>query len=711
MGTAVFATAGIGPWFIKNARSTSGELKLFTWPDYSKPEVINAFEKETGIKVKVTNYSSNQECMNKLRAARATGFDIAQPSLTEYELHMEYDLYQEIDEKKSQIWITWNRPGLYRHAQNIGTNFKLLDLLIMGQDVEIVDVSMKFGSVHALHSISVHIRAGEFFSFLGPSGCGKTTLLRLISGFMEPTKGQIRIHGVNMQGVGPNKRPTAMIFQNLALFPLMNVAENIGFGLEVRGVSRKKRMKKIEELLELVELPGASYSRISDLSGGQKQRVAIARALAVEPAVLLLDEPLSALDLKLRKHMRAELRKIQRCTGVTFIYITHDQGEALTMSDRVGVMSMGRLEQVAEPDVIYNSPSSSFVASFVGETNMIPGTVTSTDSDIALVKCSLGNIFCINPHQLSSEDQVTVFLRPETIFITNGSQRPGNTIFCKILSSNFEGSYVNVRLLAHGGQNLILRVNNDGTCPKIEAGQEIHISFKPQSALLLPSLKTESNKTIWSSIIVTATTLALCYPISFYLAQMVKKSRIGWMMIALIIPYWINELLRIFAWQLILSDAGILNHLMIAAGLLSEPINFRAGNSAVIIGMIYAYIIFMVFPLYNVMENLDRNQIDAARDLGGGWFSIHYKVVIPHAKPGIAVGCIMTFMLAAGSIAAPQLLGSPSSFWFTEIIYTNFETANWNQGAAYAAVLAGLCLAFVFLMLKVFNVSLKDLAG
>lgn len=218
-------------------------------------------------------------------------------------------------------------------------------------------------------------------------------------------------------------------------------------------------------------------------------------------------------------------------------------------------------------------------------------------------------------------------------------------------------------------------------------------------------------KTIWSSIIVTATTLALCYPISFYLAQMVKKSRIGWMMIALIIPYWINELLRIFAWQLILSDAGILNHLMIAAGLLSEPINFRAGNSAVIIGMIYAYIIFMVFPLYNVMENLDRNQIDAARDLGGGWFSIHYKVVIPHAKPGIAVGCIMTFMLAAGSIAAPQLLGSPSSFWFTEIIYTNFETANWNQGAAYAAVLAGLCLAFVFLMLKVFNVSLKDLAG
>jgi spermidine/putrescine transport system permease protein len=217
-------------------------------------------------------------------------------------------------------------------------------------------------------------------------------------------------------------------------------------------------------------------------------------------------------------------------------------------------------------------------------------------------------------------------------------------------------------------------------------------------------------KTIWSSLIVTTVALTLCYPISFYMAKVAKGVWTGWLMIGLIIPYWINELLRLFAWQLILADAGIINKFLMALGVIAEPVNFRAGNGAVIVGMAYAYVLFMVFPLYNAMESLDRNQLDAARDLGASWFRIHRRIVIPYAKPGIAVGCIMTFMLAAGSIAAPQLLGSPSSFWFTEIIYTNFETANWNQGAAYAIVLAGLCLVFIFLMLKLFKVNLKELA-
>jgi spermidine/putrescine transport system permease protein len=217
-------------------------------------------------------------------------------------------------------------------------------------------------------------------------------------------------------------------------------------------------------------------------------------------------------------------------------------------------------------------------------------------------------------------------------------------------------------------------------------------------------------KTIWSSVIVTTVALSICYPISFYLAKVARGARFSWILMGLIVPYWINELLRIFAWQLILADTGILNKMLLTIGIIAEPLNFRAGNGAVVMGMAYAYILFMVFPLYNAMESLDRNQIDAARDLGSSWLRIHRRVVIPHAKPGIAVGCIMTFMLAAGSIAAPQLLGSPSSFWFTQIIYTNFETANWNQGAAYAMVLAVLCLVFVFLMLKLFRVGLKELA-
>ena len=216
-------------------------------------------------------------------------------------------------------------------------------------------------------------------------------------------------------------------------------------------------------------------------------------------------------------------------------------------------------------------------------------------------------------------------------------------------------------------------------------------------------------KTIWSSIIVTFVAFAICYPISYYLAKMARGARFSLLMMGIIIPYWINELLRLFAWQLILSDVGILNNILMFIGVAGEPINFRSGNSAVILGMAYAYILFMIFPLYNAIESLDSNQIDAARDLGSSWLRIHRRIVIPHAKPGIAVGCIMTFMLAAGSIAAPLLLGSPSSFWFTQLIYTNFETANWNQGAAYAMVLAGLCLIFIMLMLKLFKVSLKEL--
>ncbi len=217
-------------------------------------------------------------------------------------------------------------------------------------------------------------------------------------------------------------------------------------------------------------------------------------------------------------------------------------------------------------------------------------------------------------------------------------------------------------------------------------------------------------KTIWASVIVTVTALFVCYPISFYLAKVAKGARFSLILVGLIIPYWINELLRIFAWQLILSDAGVLNQFLLTINIIADPINFRAGNGAVIMGMVYAYILFMVFPLYNAMESLDRNQIDAAHDLGASWPRIHWHIVIPHAKPGIAVGCIMTFMLAAGSIAAPQLLGSPSSFWFTQIIYTNFETANWNQGAAYSMVLAGLCLIFIFSMMKIFKVNLRAIA-
>lgn len=354
----------------------------------------------------------------------------------------------------------------------------------MGQDVEISGVSMRFGKFYAARDINVHIQAGEFFSFLGPSGCGKTTLLRLISGFMDPSEGQIKIGGKDMRGIGSNNRPTAMIFQNLALFPLMTVEENIGFGLEVRHVPKAKRQKKVEELIDFVNLYGTGNRMVSELSGGQKQRVAIARALAVNPAVLLLDEPLSALDLRLRNHMRAELRNIQRRTNVTFIYITHDQTEALTMSDRVGVMSTGRLEQVAKPDIIYNSPETSFVASFVGESNIIKGDIISIDGDYAVLKTATGSFLCKNPQHMEKGEKATIFIRPETVFVAK-EPNADNVLTCRTKNISFEGAYAVVTLTTEQGQLFTMRLNNDGSAPRIEEGENIKVRFSRENAFLL----------------------------------------------------------------------------------------------------------------------------------------------------------------------------------------------------------------------------------
>ena len=361
----------------------------------------------------------------------------------------------------------------------------------MGQDVAIIDGGIRFGGFWAVRHIDVHIDKGEFFSFLGPSGCGKTTLLRLISGFLEPSEGQIHINGKDMRGIGPNKRNTSLIFQNLALFPLMSVSENIGFGLEVRGIPKKERNRKVAELLELVDLPGSGEKKVNDLSGGQKQRVAIARALAVEPSVLMLDEPLSALDLKLRQHMRAELRKIQQQTGVTFIYITHDQTEALTMSDRIAVMSSGRIEQLGTPAVIYNTPSSPFVASFVGETNQFPGKVQTVNGTTALLNSELGPLLGRNPFKLQPGDPALAFLRPEAISLANEDTASGNSLDCRIAKWSFEGAYITMEVRAGADRKVTVRLNNSGSNLDLKKDKKVNITFDPSNLLLLADKERE----------------------------------------------------------------------------------------------------------------------------------------------------------------------------------------------------------------------------
>lgn len=353
--------------------------------------------------------------------------------------------------------------------------------------VELDHVTIRFGDFTAVDDCNLTIESGEFFSFLGPSGCGKTTILRAVSGFNEPTEGVVRIGGLDMRGQGPNQRPTALIFQNLALFPLMSVADNIAFGLEVRGIKYEERRRRAEELLNLIALPGQGDKMVSELSGGQRQRVAIARALAVEPGVLLLDEPLSALDLKLRQHMRTELRSIQQRVGITFIYITHDQGEALTMSDRIAVMSAGVVEQVGNGSDIYNNPATAFVASFVGENNPLKGRVTRAENGHAIIDTQFGALRGTNRQSLKEGDEAFIFVRPESLRLGESDSDDGTQFESEVIKEEFEGNFVHLFLRGENDdKDIKLAITNDGHVPVLSPGEKVKVNFKAELASVLP---------------------------------------------------------------------------------------------------------------------------------------------------------------------------------------------------------------------------------
>lgn len=351
----------------------------------------------------------------------------------------------------------------------------------MSHSVELADIGMTFGTTRAVNDVSFKVEPGEFFSILGPSGCGKTTILRMIAGFIEPTQGRVLIGETDMAGLGPNQRPTAMIFQSLALFPLMSVRDNIAFGLEARGMGRKERRAKADDLLHLIALDGYGDRMPGELSGGQRQRVAIARALAVEPGVLLLDEPLSALDLKLRQHMRAELRALQKRTGVTFIYITHDQSEALAMSDRVAVMSAGLLQQVATPRELYDNPATPFVARFVGETNAIPGRIASVSGGVARIDTDLGPLAGRAGHGAQAGDAGTIYVRPEAL--TPGGTT--NALQAQIDRVDFEGSFALVHGKFDNREALVVSVPSTRLTDAPVPGSRAAFGFLPEHAVVL----------------------------------------------------------------------------------------------------------------------------------------------------------------------------------------------------------------------------------
>lgn len=354
-------------------------------------------------------------------------------------------------------------------------------------DLDIRAVSKRYGAFAAVDNLSFEVRRGSFFSILGPSGCGKTTLLRMVAGFVAPDGGDIVIKGDSMHGVAPNRRPVNMVFQHLALFPMMSVGENIAYGLERRGVKAATSKARVTDMLQRVGLPGSQDKRIDQLSGGQKQRVAIARSLVLEPTLLLLDEPLGALDLKLREHMKVELKQLQAEVGTTFVYITHDQSEALVMSDQVAVMNHGRFEQMDTPQALYYQPKTAFVAGFVGNNNRFEGAIESTQGEQVLLRTASGlGLWAQRMGSWDVGQAASLFIRPEAIEIARtAAELPAGAPAwsAAVHSMLFDGGNSTVKVQeSTSGTALSIALPLTGRLADLKVGETVHFAYLPAQA-------------------------------------------------------------------------------------------------------------------------------------------------------------------------------------------------------------------------------------
>ena len=340
------------------------------------------------------------------------------------------------------------------------------------------------GKIIALNEVSLVIRENEFFTLLGPSGCGKTTLLRMIAGFEYQDEGEILLHGEDIANLPPFRRPINTVFQSYALFPHMTVSENIGFGLKMLGQSKQEIVSRVSEMLRLVRMEELKDRRISQISGGQQQRVALARALAPRPKVLLLDEPLSALDYKLRKEMQIELKRLQHETGITFVFVTHDQEEALTMSDRIAVMDKGVVLQIGSPREIYDRPADRFVASFIGESNFLTCTVAKNSKGTLNARLKDGSTITVErPEGYEPSPEATIAIRPEHAFISE--KRSTGELAATIESVVFLGTDTHVYTRLNDGTPFVIRQQNLTADSQLEGGQQVGIMLVAGAARML----------------------------------------------------------------------------------------------------------------------------------------------------------------------------------------------------------------------------------
>lgn len=349
--------------------------------------------------------------------------------------------------------------------------------------VKIENVNKKYGENHVVRDLFLEIKKGEFLTMLGPSGCGKTTTLRMIAGFETPTNGNIYIEGKEIQNTEPFEREVNTVFQNYALFPHMTIYDNLAFGLTVKKVNKAEIKERVTEILELVQLVGFENRKPDQLSGGQKQRVAIGRALINKPKVLLLDEPLGALDMKLRKQMQFELKRLQKKLGITFVYVTHDQEEALTMSDRIAIMYGGDLEQIGTPKEIYERPKSKFVADFIGESNIFYGVASREDNDVLKVKLESGEVLAVDS-QVKENEIIYVLVRPENIKLSTDIVE-GFSLVGKVKEHVYIGNVNKTIIVLPTGMEVKMNTN-----PKIELlpiGSEIFVYWDKEDAVVIKS--------------------------------------------------------------------------------------------------------------------------------------------------------------------------------------------------------------------------------
>ncbi len=359
-------------------------------------------------------------------------------------------------------------------------------------DVRLDRVTKRFHEVLAVDDLSLEVERGEFFSMLGPSGCGKTTTLRMIGGFEETTAGTIYLGDTDVTGLPPFKRDVNTVFQNYALFPHLNVYENVAFGLRRKKVDDGEIRTRIAEMLELVELPGYEMRKPSQLSGGQQQRVALARALINHPRVLLLDEPLGALDLKLRKQMQLELKRIQTEVGITFIYVTHDQEEAMTMSDRIAVMRAGKIEQLGNPEDLYERPRTPFVAGFLGVSNLLEGEVVGRDGGLVSIRLGNGSVLRAPDDGSGATGSVRIGVRPEKLRVgadgTADISQGLNALAGVVLDASYIGVSTQYLVQTAEGHKLTVYAQNldtAGTAEVLADGQRVQLSWNPQHTFML----------------------------------------------------------------------------------------------------------------------------------------------------------------------------------------------------------------------------------